>query len=414
MEKDKIKEESNIDNKETDLSVYSDQPEILFSLAQEQFNNNKFEEGLIILDKSINYAIEKYGGEDKIEMAKFYNKYANGLILKIMNSNEDYLNMEKDKKIKDEEYKDGELSKNKKISENKEEEKNNSNKNKEEEKKEIQVQEDNTEIVEEEEVAYENLYEANRILKNYLKKYDEKEVKTLDNTVIKYYLELSENYYLFASLEKLNLDFQKADNFYTLSSEILKKYGNKFSRKLAGLYFEQAQILDLNPKKCLLSLFKSKIIMEYYLQKEIDKIKINIKIDINEKDLDLEYISYDSDKIFKNKEITENKELINATKTNSTVEEFIDIIKDINNKLEDVILELKQYETYLKGKKQIIEDKENQNSNNNNNEINKKVEISKITIVKKKRRDTFNYKDDIKIHDDFNSKEKIDFDKIKV
>jgi hypothetical protein len=295
MEKDKNKEETINDNKDKDYSRYADQPEKLFSLAQEKFNINKYEDGLIILDKSINYALKKYGGEEKIEMAQYYNKYADGLIQKLSNSNEDFLNIENDADIKEKESELTELSKNKIISENIED--NKYKKNKEEENEEIKESEDNNEIIEEE-VAYENLNESNNILKNYLKKFDDKEVKSLDNTNIKYYLELSENYYLFASLEKLNMDFKRADYFYTLSSEILKKYGNKFSRKLAGLYFEQAQILDLNPKKCLLSLFKSKIIMEYYLQKEIDQIKLNIKIDIDEKDLDLDSVSYDNEKLF--------------------------------------------------------------------------------------------------------------------
>lgn len=401
MEKDKNKEKEINDNKDIDYATYIDQPEKLFPLAQEQFNKNKFIEGLIILDDSINFAIKKYGGEDKIEMAQFYNKYANGLIQKLMNSNEDFLNMEKDKNLKEKESKDEKSSKNKKTNEKKEE------------NKEIKESEDNNEELEQE-VAYENLYEANKILKNYLKQYDDKEIKTLENSIIHYYLELSENYYLFASLEKLNLDFQKADSYYTLCSEIWKKYGNKFSRKLAGLYFEQAQILDLNPKKCLLLLYKSKIIIEYYLQKEIDKIHLNIKIDFDEKDLDLDYISYDNEKIFKNKELIENKELIYTSKSNINIKEFVDIIKDINNKLEDVILELEQYDVYLKGKKQIIKDKENQNCLNNKNEMNKNEEITKVALITKKRKDTFNCKYDIKVPEEYNSKEKIDSDKIQI
>jgi len=400
MEKGKYKEETNTDRKEIDYFEYSNQPEKLFPIAQEKFNSNNFEEGLNILDKSINYAIEKYGGEDKIEMAKFYNRYANELIQKLMSSDEELSKTEKDRKIKEKESKGGKSSKNKKISENNEEE-----------NKEKQESEENIEAVEVE-VAYENLQAANRILTNYLKKYDSKEVNTLENTIIECYLELSTNYHQLASLENFNLNFQNSDIFYSLSSEILKKYGNKFSRKLAGLYFEQAQILDLNPSKCLLALFKCKIIMEYYLQKEIDKIKLNIKIDINEKDLDLDCISYDNEKIFKNKEIIENKELILASESNTTIQEFLDIIKDINNKLEGVILELKQFDIYLKGKKLIIKEKENQNSLNNN-EMNKKSEMTKISLIKKKRRDTFNYKNDIKFPEDFNSKEKIDIDNIK-
>ena len=78
--------------------------------------------------------------------------------------------------------------------------------------------------------------------------------------------------------------------------------------------------------------------MEHYLPLEIDKQMKKIKLDIDEKDLDLDSLSYDSEKIFKNKDIImKNDELIKATKENCNIEEFVDIIKDINIKLEDVI-----------------------------------------------------------------------------
>ena len=48
--------------KKTDInySLYADQPEKLFPIAQEQFNKNNFEEGLDILEQSINLAVKKY------------------------------------------------------------------------------------------------------------------------------------------------------------------------------------------------------------------------------------------------------------------------------------------------------------------------------------------------------------------
>ena len=404
MEKDQKLEETNVDNIEKDYSEYADQPEKLFPLAEEQFNKNDSVKGLIILDKSINYAIAKFGGEDKIEMAQFYNKYANGLIQKLIYSDKELLNMEKDKKMEEKESEGGNSPKNRKLSED------------EEGNEEMEESDENTEAVERE-VAYENLQAANRILTKYLKEYIAKEDNILDNAFIECYLELSETYYQLASLDKYNLDFQKSDEYYTLSSKILVKYGNKFSRKLAGLYFEQAQILDLNPIKCLLVLFKSKIIMEHYLQKEIDKIKLNIKIDIDEKDIDLDYISYDNANIFKNKEIFGNKELIEASESNAPIKELLDIIQNVNNKIEDVISELKQYDIYLKGKNQIINDKENQNTLINNNSTIKKMEKGKtikIELIKKKRDVPFGCKDDLKVPEDFNSKEKININNIKI
>ena len=337
------------------------------------------------MEQSINLAVKKFGGEEKIELAQFYNKYADGLIQKLMISNEDFLNLQEDEQAKD--VPDEQPPK---MNESEEKEK---DKDKDEEKKALKEKND---IVGDDQIVYENLNAANLLLKNYLKQYDDKDPKTLDKSVIKYYLQLCDNYSLFASLEKINSDFKKADYYYKLSIDICKKYDNKFSRTLAGLYFEQAQILDFDPKNCLLSLYKSKIIMEQYLQMEINKTKLNIKLDIDEKDLDLDTLSYESEKIFKNKNlITNNTDLNNASKENCAIEEFIDIIKDINIKLEDVIMELKEYDIFLKTKEQMKKDENKQNCFNTNIDMSKVVDLSTVTLIKKKRKEPTNGKDDI-------------------
>ena len=93
-------------------SLYSDQPEKLFPIAQAEFNKNNFEEGIDILEQSILLAVKKFGGEDKIELAQFYNKYADGLIQKLMASNTDFLNLQEDEQqqedIKEEKQKEKE------------------------------------------------------------------------------------------------------------------------------------------------------------------------------------------------------------------------------------------------------------------------------------------------------------------
>jgi hypothetical protein len=398
MEKDKDNEDKKDEQNKIDYSLYAEQPEKLFPIAQEQFNKNNFEDGLDILEQSINLAIKKFGGEEKIELAQFYNKYADGLIQKLMISNEDFLNLQEEENPK--EAQEEQSSKNNDIKEEKE-------KDKEKEKEKEEEKKPPKDIVGDDEIVYENLNAANILLKNYLKQYDDKDPKTLDKSVIKYYLQLCDNYSLFASLEKINSDFKKADNYYKLSIDICKKYDNKFSRTLAGLYFEQAQTLDFDPKNCLLSLYKSKVIMEHYLQMEIDKIKLNIQLEIDEKDLDLESLSYDSEKIFKNKNIiNSNEQLINEVKDNSALEEFIDIIKDINIKLEDVVLELKEYDVFLKTKEQMKKEGEKQNCFNTNIDMSKVVDLSKITLIKKKRKEPTNGKDDIQKPEELCKKEK--------
>ena len=397
--------ESNINDPEKqnkleiDYVSYSDQPDKLFPLAQEQFNKNNFEEGISILEQSILLAVKKFGGEDKIELAKFYNKYADGLLQKLLTYNNDFLNFQEDEE---------QASKNKEEpKEEKEKDKENDEKSKDNNNEEEKAPKNIGNNIEDDQIVYENLNMANLILKNYLKEYDDKEPKTLDKEVIDYYLLLSDNYSLFASLEKLNSDFKKADEYYKLAINIAKKYGDKYSRNIAFLYFEQAQILDFDPHNCLLSLYKSKVIMEYYLQKEIDKANLKIKLDIDENDLDLDKLSFDSDKINKNKElITNNTELIDAAKKNPSIEEFVEIIKDINIKIEDVVLELKEYDTFLKTKEQMKKDGEKQNCFNNNIDMSKVVDLNKVTLIKKKRKEPTNNDDEIKESEEGQKKKK--------
>ena len=405
MENNKIEPEKSEKN-EINYSLYADQPDKLFSIAQEQFNKNKFEEGLDILEQSIILAVKKYGGEDKVEIAQFYNKYADGLLQKLLIPTTDFLNIQEDEeqasKNKEEDIDTKEKEKEKKEDE-KEKDKDN-----EGEEKALKPSGNN---IEDDQIVYENLNVANILLKKYLKEYDDKDPKTLDNDVIKNYLLLSDNYSLFASLEKLNSDFKKADEYYKLSIELAKKYGNKFSRNLAGLYFEQAQILDFDPHNCLLSLYKSKVIMEYYLQKEIEKANLNIKLDIDENDLDLNSLTYDNEKVFKNKELIENNvELNKAAKDNFDLEEFIAIIKDIHIKIEDVVAELKEYDTFLKTKEQMKKDGEKQNCFDTNIDMSKVMDLSKITLIKKKRKEPTNNDEDIKKpeEDDNNKKQKFE------
>ena len=400
MEKEKLNEDKQENQEDIDYSLYQEQPEKLFPLAQEYFNKNKFEEGIAILEQSILIAIKKFGGEEKVELAQFYNKYADGLIQKLIASNTDFLNFQEEAP-KDEQDEQASKKDEKGDDEPSEEKNNNKDENEKEKKAPKDISNDR---VEDDEIVYENLNAANLLLKNYLKEYDDKDPKTLDKSVIKYYHQLSDNYSLFASLEKINSDFKKADSYFKQSIDISRKYEDKFSRNLAGLYFEQAQILDFDPQNCLLSLYKSKVIMEHYLQKEIDKKNLNIKLDIDEKDLDLDSLSYDSEKIFKNKDlISKNSDLI---KKNPEIEEFVDIINDINIKLEDVILELKEYNLFLKTKEQMKKDGEKQNCFDTNIDMSKVVDLSKITLIKKKRKEPFNDKDDIKKPEDISTKEK--------
>ena len=398
MEDNKINIEKNYSNTTIDYSLYKDEPEKLFIISQKYFNDNNFDQGINILENSIKLAENKFGGSNEIELTKFYNKYSAALLQKILLSNinidnstkknKDTLNqiyVENDKIIKEKEIID---------------------KKSEEEKILIdELTEIIREEIDDEDIVFANLNAANIILKKYLEKYDNKDPKTLDKKIIDYYFQLSDNYSLFASLEKINLDYNKAKYYYQLSIDIYKKY-DKYSRNLAGLYFEQAQIMDFDPKNVLLSLYKSKIIMEYHLQKELDKQNISIKFDIDENELNINSLSYDNKIIFKNKILIGNEKIIKASENNDIIKEFIDLINNIDIKIEDVILELKEYDKYIKEKEES-KSKEKPKKVLYCDKINKNEELSKISIISRKRIETFNDKDDIKMPEDIDNKEKI-------
>ena len=365
-------EQDNSENKnKIDYSLYSSEPEKLISLSQDQLRKSNFDQSIDIIKNAINLAIKKFGGENNIKLVLFYNKYADVLLEKMIIASNDKNN-------------------NKPLSDS--------------------------------EIAFEYLNKANIILKKYLEKYNDKGPSTLDKETIKYYLYLSYNYNLFAILEKINLNFEKATEFYKLSINYTKKYENKFSRNLAGLYFELAQILIYDPFNCLLSLYKSKIIMEHYLQNEIIKANLNIKLIIDESDLDLDNISFNNDKIFQNKEIIEkNVDLIKEMENNLDIKEFVDIIKDIYNKIEIVISEINEYDFYIKNREQKVKG-ENNNDNGNNNGIgqekldldfelntnnnNFNKNMNKIRVINLKRSEPTNNDDDIKKIEEDYSKEK--------
>ena len=178
-------ESQKAEKKDINYSLYSDQPEKLFPIAQAEFNKNNFEEGIDILEQSILLAVKKFGGEDKIELAQFYNKYADGLIQKLMASNTDFLNLQEDEQqqedVKEEKQKEKEKDEESDIIRTDKE------KEKEVEKEDEKSQKNTGNNVGDDEIVYENLNMANVLLKNYLKEYDDKDPKSLDKDVIKYY-----------------------------------------------------------------------------------------------------------------------------------------------------------------------------------------------------------------------------------
>ena len=360
-----------------DYSLYSSQPEKLISIAQERQIKNNFAQSINILKHSVELAQKKFGGVYNIELVHFYNKYADSILQNMManpNSNTSISNIK-------EESNDNNVINNY-----------------------IPAPDSKT--------AFEYLSKANMILKRYLEQYNNKDKCTLDKDIIKYYLYLADNYNLLATLEKLNFNFENAINYYKLSINYTKKYDSIFSRNLAGLYFELAQILFYDPFNCLLSLYKSKVIMEYYLQREITKSNLNVKLIIEENDLELQLISYNNEKINQNKKIIENNiELNEAMKTNLVIKEFVDIIKDINSKIQNVVLEVEEYNIFRKRREQKRKDEKNDRNNEDNLDLeleykNNEIHMNKISLINIKRSEPSNNDEDfLKMEQDY-SKEK--------
>ena len=362
-----------LENINIDYSLYSSQPEKLISIAQEQQIKNNFAQSINILKHSVELAQKKFGGVYNIELVLFYNKYADSILQNMManpNSNTSVSNIK-------EESNDNNVINNY-----------------------IPASDSKT--------AFEYLSKANMILKRYLEQYNNKEKCTLDKDIIKYYLYLADNYNLLATLEKLNFNFENAINYYKLSINYTKKYDSIFSRNLAGLYFELAQILFYDPFNCLLSLYKSKVIMEYYLQREITKSNLNVKLIIEENDLELQLISYNNEKINQNKKIIENNiELNEAMKNNLVIKEFVDIIKDINGKIQNVVLEVEEYNIFRKRREQKRKDEKNDRNNEDNLDLeleykNNEIHMNKISLINIKRSEPSNNDEDfLKMEQDY-------------
>ena len=380
-------QEENIFNE--DLSEFKSNPGDLFKKANSYFNEKKFEEGIYILEQAIKFAIELYGNENDIRVAKFLVKYANGIIRKL-NENEEILNIQ-----------ENDLEQQNNNNDEEEDQKVENNNNNEEDEKEVDNNNNNInnnninqpkekikteEQYSDEEYAYANLKQALEIYQNYLTKYDEIEPEKLEKNVLDYYNELCDCYSSFADLEQEKSDFKHANEYYEKAIFYEKKYGKKFSRNLASLYFLQSQVLDFNPNKCFICLLRAKYIMEFHLKNEIEKLNKNLNIFFDEKILSKEDVKIDDEIIFKNRKIIESDEMKELCKNNDKIDELIAIINDLTPKIEDVILELKEYDLYLKEKKKMKIESEKVNKFEDV-DLNKIEEISPSILKRKKKRD---------------------------
>jgi hypothetical protein len=417
---------------------YSDKPEELVTIAKQFLNLKKFEKGIEILEKAIRFAVANNDNDEtKLECAKFYYHYADALIRKCMESDEilampneenvnESINEEKEEECEDEklDLKVNSLNGNDKnnldnviigksngnnssnpyhksnievIIQQQKKNPNIDNSGDEEEdndpdqgKNENEVDESNMHEIKEESdenVAFENLFFAENIYKNYLEPYNKEDpgkLKTENPTIIRNYFDLSNVYQKFGELEMCKSDFKSAIDYFTKALEIRTKHDNKFSRAIAELYFNMATAFDFDSKKCLLSFYKTKIIMEYHLKEELNNLKQNSigdKIIIREDDLESEEIKMFN--LFTNRNVIDKIAINENLMKNEEIEELYGIITELNMKIEDVIVDINAYEKYLREKNGQLQ---TQNQFTTDYDTSKLIDVTNSGIVKKRTR----------------------------
>lgn len=339
---------------------YKDNPSGLFKIAIDQTNKKHYEEALEILETAINYAKEKYGSEKDINLAIYYTRYAECLIRKLLESDELLVlpeGIENDV----------------------------SNENNEAQTNEANNANPQNEEATDEEIILGNLLSANSIYIEYLTPYDrEKDITKLDPKIIGFYKELSFNYLMFGDYEKAKSDFPKAVEYYLKAIDIRTKYDSIYSRDLAELYYNLAFVYDADPKKCLLSYFKVKTIMEYHLSIELKKHNCKQEITVSPDYLKINEISETDPRLFINKTVVESDEVKSLREKDEEVDNFCDILNSLYIKLEDSALECAQFEIYKKEKQKLISEQPQTGQFTENYDASKIKDITN-TIIRKKR-----------------------------
>lgn len=420
---------------------YQSNPEELIPFVKQLLNLKKYEKAIELAEKAIHYTIKNNNNDEaSLECAKFYYHYADALIRKCMES-EDVLAMPFNQEIEDEdegadekvqqENKDQNLNKNSngaKIEQNNIIGNNctvnlsigqtNGSANNINQANNIQ-QEEGPEVVDEnevnedghdgngasapqddsdEQVAAENLLFAETIYQNHLSKYEKEDVNTLKEKypeIIKTFYDLASVYQKFGELEMCKSDFKSAVEYFKKSLQVRQKYDSKFSRAIAELYFNMATAFDFDSKKCLLSYYKTKLIMEYHLKKELEANgfkSISDKIKLHEEDIDLETITPTHANLRTNRDLMQSTEICNESVLKfEEIEELVAIINELNQKMDDVIIDINDFEKYMSQQKQ---EAPQQTENKFTTDYDKSKVIDVTSIVKKRKREEFENPDE--------------------
>ena len=284
---------------------YKSTPHTLIPLAQEYINNKQYDTSISILETAIAYAIDIYKHKTHINLAQYYSKYAEALIYKVMDSDDLF-------------------------------------------KQHSPMNNNNDEQVI---VTYLTL--AEDIYNDYITNHNEE----------CYYNQLADVYKLYGEYQKAFSDFAKASEYYQKAINIrMSKLHDTHSRILAEMYFNKASVLDFNAKECLLFYYKTLKILEYHLSLNVN---VNVNGSVNglnvddDCDCELSEIDVCDERIYVNRKVIEG---ISNDTLNDEGRELKEIISDIYFKIEDVILEIKEYDKFIEEKNKMKE----KNNNNNN------------------------------------------------
>ena len=321
----------NIDN----ISSYKSTPHTLIPLAQEYINNKHYDTSISILETAIAYAIDIYKSKTHINLAQYYSKYAEALIYKVMDSDDLF----KQIPINTDQQQQQHVNDNETVS-----------------------------------VTYLTL--AEDIYMDHITNHNEE----------CYYNELADVYKLYGEYQKAFSDFTKASEYYQKAIDIrISKLHDKHSRILAEMYFNKASVLDFNAKECLLFYYKTLKILEYHLCLNVND---NCGLIVNEDcDCALSELDICNEKIYINRKVIES---INNDELNNEGKELKEIISDIYFKIEDVILEIKEYDKFIEEKNKMKEKNNDvfgvQDCFTVNYDIKKVLDISASALVRKKKK----------------------------
>jgi hypothetical protein len=345
---------------ELNFDEFKDKPEELISLAKQLLNIKNFEKAITMLEKAILIAKDKFEKEDALECAKFYFHYADAIIRKLSEGDELFgtndegveIPMTTDKPEDDIKVENVDNQGNLGATTND----GHNNYNNIDEKAQEDVEEEDDEDgqgeeqteVSDEQYAFENLAFAEKIYKNYLSEYNNTPPEELSDEIKNVYLSYADIFHKYGELEMCKSDFKSAADWFQKALDIRKKYQSKFSRAIAELYWNMATVFDFDSRKCLLCYYKTKVILEYHLKNELatNNHPMADKITINESDLDLEAINPDKVVFF--------KEVLEACTEciNEDIAELVDLLGVIYVKVEDMIIDIKQFAKYAEEAKQ--------------------------------------------------------------